>query len=363
MILKDRRIILFTFGDIPYDQRMLRIWKSLYSEGAIIEIFGRELFPWDTSELPYLITRYRPIFKKGPLAYLEYNLRAAFKYLFSKIELLYCADLDTMPAGYALRLVKKFKWLYDAHEYFSETPEVVRRPQIKKIWEIVADLTIPKIDSGITVSEGYSSQFLSQYSVNFTIIRNVPYRKDYNCPPKSDAPYLLYQGVLNEGRGLKELIAALENTEFQLFIAGGGDLINTLQEQVITQESGSKIHFCGKLMPAELDQFTQCAQIGINLLEHLGQSYYYSLANKFFDYIMACVPQLCINFPEYKLLNDKYEVAVLIPDLSVNSITEGLAQLSDADTYQRLTDNCKLAREELNWEKEETKLIGVFKRL
>ena len=31
------------------------------------------------------------------------------------------------------------------------------------------------------------------------------------------------------------------------------------------------------------------------LLENTGLSYYYSLANKFFDYVQAGVPQLCVD--------------------------------------------------------------------
>jgi hypothetical protein len=39
------------------------------------------------------------------------------------------------------------------------------------------------------------------------------------------------------------------------------------------------------------------------------------LANKFFDYIQAGIPQVTMNFPEYAAINREYEVAVLIDDL------------------------------------------------
>ena len=66
------------------------------------------------------------------------------------------------------------------------------------------------------------------------------------------------------------------------------------------------------MRPDELKSYTQKAKLGINLVEHLGLSYYYSLSNKFFDYIHAGLPQITMNFPEYKNLNDKYQVAILI---------------------------------------------------
>ena len=47
------------------------------------------------------------------------------------------------------------------------------------------------------------------------------------------------------------------------------------------------------LQPEELRLITAEAYIGINLVENNGLSNYLSLANKFFDYIHAGIPQLC----------------------------------------------------------------------
>ena len=38
------------------------------------------------------------------------------------------------------------------------------------------------------------------------------------------------------------------------------------------------------------------------------------MPNKFFDYIHAGVPQLCVNYPVYREINDQYTVAVMIDD-------------------------------------------------
>ena len=56
------------------------------------------------------------------------------------------------------------------------------------------------------------------------------------------------------------------------------------------------------------------------LFENNGLNQYYSLANRFFDYIMAGVPQVCVDYPEYKVLNDEFEIASLIINTNPKTI-------------------------------------------
>jgi len=104
--------------------------------------------------------------------------------------------------------------------------------------------------------------------------------------------------------------------------------------------------------------------MGINLLENKGLNYYYSLANKFFDYVQAGLPQISMNFPEYKKMNEQFEVAVLIDDLKTKTIVNAVNRLlHEKDFYFRLRENCLRAREEWNWEKEEQKLLSFYQQL
>lgn len=64
---------------------------------------------------------------------------------------------------------------------------------------------------------------------------------------------------------------------------------------------------------------------------------YLALPNKFFDYIHAGLPQINVNYPEYKKLNDQYNVAVLLDDLSPENIAKKINNLLEDDVlYNRL---------------------------
>jgi glycosyltransferase involved in cell wall biosynthesis len=137
------------------------------------------------------------------------------------------------------------------------------------------------------------------------------------------------------------------------------------QAKRITNENQlqEKVFFQGKFLPIELDLITQQAYIGVNLVEALGKSQVLSLANKFFDFIQNEVPQITMDFPEYKRINDDYQVALLIKNLSVQDIHQSLnILLENEELYFRLKQNCMKAREKYNWQNEEKKLIGFYKK-
>ena len=176
---------------------------------------------------------------------------------------------------------------------------------------------------------------------------------------------LLYQGALNAGRGIETLLEAMQHLDnVQLWLAGEGDLSDALRRQAVELGLENKVRFLGYVKPDDLKTLTAQAWLGLNLLENRGLSYYYSLANKFFDCVQAEVPVLTMNFPEYRALNAEHEVAVLLDELSPEAVAGAVRQLlDDPAAYQRLQANCRAAREVWNWEREQEVLLKVWKEV
>jgi len=90
-------------------------------------------------------------------------------------------------------------------------------------------------------------------------------------------------------------------------------------------------------------------------------SYYYSLANKFFDYIHAGVPSINMMFPEYVAINSEIEVSLLIEKPDETAFCEAVNKLlNDPELYRRLAANCLKAREIYCWESERQKLLEIY---
>lgn len=359
-----KRIILTVTNDLTYDQRMQRICRSLCKAGYEVELVGRQL---DSSiplkQEPFKQTRLKCFFNKGKLFYIEYNKRLFLHLLFSKFDALCAIDLDTIVPVYLAGKLKNAKLVYDAHEYFTEVPEVIRRQSVKKVWQWVERTFVPKFDLCYTVSKGLSDLFEQQYHRPFHIIRNVPYGNTIAAVEKPEK-YILYQGALNEGRGLEHLIEVMQFLNIKLKLAGEGDLSNELRQLAQKFKVTDKVEFLGFVQPRDLDKVTAQAYIGIHTPENKGLSYYYSLANKFFNYIQAGIPLIGVRFPEYLSLNEQFNVAVLIEKPSVNEIKHAVDRLiADNSFYSQLQKNCLAAAGELNWEKEEQKLLSLYDRL
>jgi glycosyltransferase involved in cell wall biosynthesis len=205
------------------------------------------------------------------------------------------------------------------------------------------------------------------YGIKYTVIQNVPLLVESGFKESKESSYkgeryLLYQGAVNEGRCFETLIPAMKNIDCKLLICGDGNFMTQARLLVKQNNVEEKVIFRGNIAPSELQTITQQAFIGINLVENNGLSFYLSLANKFFDYIHAGIPQLCAGYPAYKEINDKYEVAVLITDMSTKNIAAQLNNLlNDGVLYKSLQINCRQANAVYNWQNEEKILIDLYK--
>jgi glycosyltransferase involved in cell wall biosynthesis len=176
---------------------------------------------------------------------------------------------------------------------------------------------------------------------------------------------ILYQGALNEGRGLEIAIEAMQFIEnAELWLIGEGDLSQILRASAERLGLQNKVKFLGFIVPDELPFYTAKGDIGLQISEDKGLSYRYSLANKFLDYIQSELPQIFTQFPEYQRINDQYNIGISIGKTDLQLLLSALKRLlDDEDFYQQTKDNCRKAAIELCWENEEKKLIDVYNRL
>lgn len=372
----NKKIIFCVTNDLIHDQRMYRICTSLCNAGFRIELIGRQLPNSKTlQKTPYEQKRLYCYFSKGKLFYIEYNIRLFFFLLFQKTDAICAIDLDTILPVFAVTKLRSKICIYDAHEYFTEVPEVIRRPLIKKIWEKIANFTIPKIHHCYTVGEALAKELSNIYKVEFQIIRNVASWKDYNKHLSEKGFYnsdfytenkiLLYQGALNEGRGIEFAVDTMMYLEgYELWLAGEGDLSQFLREYTHEKSLSHKVKFLGMLAPDELREITQKADLGIHFTENLGLSYYYSLANRTFDYIHAGVPAIHPNFPEYQSIISKYAIGEILNGYCPKTIAKQIIDIvEDKNKSIKYKINCKAAAKEFCWEKEEEVLIRFYKEL
>ena len=359
------KIIFAVTNDLVYDQRMQRICNTLQQNNFNVKLVGRSL-----KNSPALSTqqfsqlRLTCIFNKGFLFYTEFNIRLFFFLLLSSFDIVCGCDLDTLPAAVFAAKLKRKKVVYDAHEYFPESPELIGKPFRQAVWRFVEKILLPRTDAMYTVTDSIANLFHKKYKIDCILIRNLPI-KNKSQISNHQSQILLYQGAVNIGRGLNEMLLAMLSIENAVFyIAGDGDEMQQVRNNIKELKLENKVKLLGKKTPEELKKITQQAYIGINLLENRGLSYYYSLGNKTFDYIQAGIPQIMIGFPEYIKLNKQYNIGWIVDELTIEAVIASIKKLlSDVELYATLKKNTIKASRELCWENEEKKLIEIYEQL
>lgn len=357
--MKLSKITFTVSNDIGHDQRMQRICHSLAHAGWDVTLVGR-LKPASTqlSKSSFNIHRLGCYFHRGFLFYAEYNFRLLWYLLRADTEVISAVDLDTLMACSLASRLRGRKLYFDAHEIFTEVPELKGRGLVKAIWTWIGRRCINNRISCYTVNESLASILSRSYGVPFTAVYNYPVLSDHLTAMEIEGPLrLLYQGMVNQGRGVLEAIEAIKDQkDISLDIIGDGDIIQEVRSRV--SQNPAAINLLGYVSPKQLKLLTSDYHIGLNLLDASSDNYYYSSANKFYDYIMAGLPVITMGFPEYRKIIDEYELGVVVGDLKASTILDAVLQVKDNYAYHRA--QCLQARQKLQWSIEERKLIAIY---
>jgi glycosyltransferase involved in cell wall biosynthesis len=303
-------------------------------------------------------------FQKGPFFYLCYNVQLFFYLLFQRADLICAIDLDTILPVYFVTMLKNQKRVYDAHELFTEQKEVITRKLIHRCWLAIEKFAVPRFQNGYTVNGFIADELHRRYGVTYQVIRNLPFMYPLPAKENGSEKWIIYQGSVNEGRCFETLVPAMQLVDAQLVICGQGNFLAQTKALVKQYGLSEKVIFKGPLLPEAIQQLTPKAYFGLTLFEKTGLNQFQSLSNRFFDYLMAGIPQLCVNYPEYAAINDQYGFAYMVSATDSGSLAAAMNNLlADTVLYDALAQQCLKSRSLLNWETEKLILLKFYEYL
>lgn len=292
-------------------------------------------------------------------------------------DVVHCHDTDTLPAGHAAARRANAQLVYDAHELFPDMT-IGGKPRTffrRTYWLFVERRHIPHADAMITVSDGLASVLHERYGIDPVVLRNVPglvaqdhsdrLRIEYGLSP--EAVVLICQGVLNEGRGLPQLLdaMALVDDRVVLVIQGDGRLRELMEARAVELGVADRVVFAGLMPMGDLHAYACGADIGVAIYENAGLNNYLSLPNKLFAYLMAGVAVVSSDFPGLSAVVRDERVGETFDPASPESIASAIAVLvNDADRRRTAGLRARqLAESEYNWELESQRLLELYERL
>ena len=364
--------IVCVSNDLSNDQRVHKTCMTLQKCGYWVKETGRLLPGSLPLERSYFTVRKKLWFHKGPQFYAEFNIRLFLYLMSSSVDLIVANDLDTLPAAYLAATLRRKRIIYDTHEYYTETPELVSRKLTQTIWKKIEDYLFPKLTDILTVNSSIAKLYGDKYNKTLAVSRNIPLtysperlktRVELGLP--EDKRILILQGTgINVQRGAEEAVLAMRYVEHAvLLIVGSGDVFPDLNKIIKEYSLENKVIFKPKMSFQDLRQYTMNSDLGLAIDKDTNLNYHFSLPNKLFDYIHSGIPTLSSGLIELKQIIDKYDIGYYIQNHDPKHIASVITNIfNDGERYKTVKHNTIKAKEELCWEKEEKVLIGVINR-
>ncbi|WP_020006170.1 glycosyltransferase [Salinicoccus albus] len=281
-------------------------------------------------------------------------------------------DLNTLLQGIAgakLRLRPK-PLIYDSHEVQTNRTHY----SFDKVYRLEGFL-LKFVDHVIVENDTRADYHKQLYQARPTPLHNYselydidavdtyPLRDQFGIPEEDKI--VLYQGGMQEGRGLFKLLDAFKDIEgARLIMIGDGKERRNLIDYHEKLGIQHKVEFINRVPYKELRRYTKAADIGIQFLENTNFNHYSASSNKLFEYIMAHVPVIGAKLPEIEAVITHAEVGLTVASESTAQLTAALERLTgDEALREKFRNNAREAKLKYNWNNEKKILTAIYKSL
>ena len=284
--------------------------------------------------------------------------------------LIHANDWDSLPVAIEGSNNSCSRVVFDSHEYTPEqnADNLLVRLFIKpyKIW--LLKKYMHQVDSAITVSEHICGLYKKNYGVTMSVVLNVQnYKKIHFKPVNLECIHIIHHGIATSGRYLEAMIDMIRLTDkryhlnFMLIPVLHPGYMAKLKKHAKTV-AAERVTFWDPVLPSEIVNFIQRFDLGLPLLKVRQMSHFYSLPNKFFQFIMAGLGVVVSPLPTMAQVIDTYAIGKISASQTAEDMASMLNALSadEINTFKR--NSLKLARV-YNAECEMQKLLLIYESL
>lgn len=383
---------MILYNNFSSDSRVLREAKSLAKAGfdiTILAINDKNLPEFEIKnniKIKRVLKMYGPFIRPHLLRKRRSWLIEAAKLVQHEVADVYHShDFNTLFLGWYAASKNKARLIYDSHEYllgikkmtkFKNLFDRIFYPLFLFGWKLHEKFLIKKADVVITVNRVIAQALVKKYKIkkpyvimNCEDIKPIKtsniLRKKFNI--SQNKKIILYQGGFAKGRGLFNLIKAMEflPDNFILVILGNGDIKEELKKLTKELKLNKKIIFVPAVSMEELPSYTTSADLGVLPYEKVSLNNYYCLPNKIFEYMSAGLPVVASNFPELKKIIQQEKIGYVFDETNPQDIADKIRLIfADRNSYLQMKENTlKTVENKYNWQKEAQKLIKIYEEV
>lgn len=273
--------------------------------------------------------------------------------------------------------------IFDSHELWLER---VRRGRssayatlTRRYFARVERHWLPRAAARITVSEPIAEHLRRRYGVtDVVILPNYPIPIEPPDPPwqlrrlpgatgvPADAPIVLFIGNATEGRGIEDLMAAMETLpDAHLVLLGAADQEGYVRPLARGHHLEARVHVTPRVPTEHVVAYAASATVGMAAIPPVSLSYRYSLPNKLFQCMQAGLPVVASDFPQVRQVVEESGAGLTVDPLDPQAIAAAIRTYLD-DPPRRQADGARgrlAVRERFNWTAVAPRLVEVYRRL
>lgn len=233
---------------------------------------------------------------------------------------------------------------------------------------------MPRADGSITTTGARAKFFARAYRIKRPVVlQNRPRRQQLQQSNRirkelgldQPWPIVLYQGGVQQGRGLERLarVAAGVPDAYFVFI-GGGRLDTSLRSVAAELGLQARMRFIPTVALAELPSYTASADIGVQPIENTCLNHYTTDSNKLFEYVQAGLPVIASDLPEIRHVVRAHDLGLLVPPGDSAALAAALRELvANQDMREYYAAQSRKAAAFLSWESQEQDLLALYERV
>lgn len=289
--------------------------------------------------------------------------------LASRPDAIHSHDVNTLPTAWLASVFTRTPLVYDAHEISTDREGYAK---LRSLVGWVEKKLMPRAAATITTTDARAKFFARAYRIPRPVV--LQNRPRLLIEKRSDRlrrelelempwPIVLYQGGLQQGRGLARLVDAAGMIERAYFVfMGGGRLAQSLERQAIDAGLSERVRFIPTVSLDDLPGYTASADIGVQPIENTCLNHLTTDSNKLFEYMMAGLAVVASGMPEIRAIVNRYEFGITVPPGDTEALAQAIRTLVDnPDLRAGCAANAVQAAKTVNWEEQEMKLVSLYK--
>jgi glycosyltransferase involved in cell wall biosynthesis len=233
-------------------------------------------------------------------------------------------------------------------------------------------------DRVVTVNRPYAEQLAQRFGVAMpAIVMNCSYRYDPPTPAArrfhealgldQGTRVVLYQGGFSRGRGVEQLIQAIQRVpDAVVVMMGYGALEADLRAAAATDQNRGRVHVLPAVPPTELLEWVASADVVGVLFQRDTLNNYLSTPNKFLEAMAAGVPTVCSDHPGMGPIARATGCGIPVDPTDIEAIATAIRAIVDAPPDERAATRARAlaaAHDVYSWETQVGTLLDEYTRL